>query len=99
MKSKVVWFVLAVLLVAASVPVHCSAGPAGRHKLPPLDVSLMAFKEAGIWYFLCTAPMYCQRIPPHYQTYAPPPPPCYPPPCLGPPPAPVKLAPHRPPGR
>jgi hypothetical protein len=40
---------------------------------PPLDLSLMAFKEQGVWYFLCEAPIYLYRIPPHFLTIAPPP--------------------------
>ncbi len=44
---------------------------------PPLDLSLMAFKEQGAWYFLCEAPVYLYRIPPHVLTFAPPPP-CWP---------------------
>jgi hypothetical protein len=51
---------------------------------PPLDASLMAFKEQGVWYFLCEAPTYPYRITPHYLTYGPPPP-CGPVPPCGPP--------------
>lgn len=43
---------------------------------PPLDYTLMGFKEQGAWYFPCVAPEFPKRIPPHYQTYGPPPPPC-----------------------
>ena len=57
---------------------------------PPVDWSMMAFKEQGVWYFLCEAPVYLYRIPPHFLTFAPPPP-CWPtPPC----PAPALQAPH-----
>jgi hypothetical protein len=49
--------------------------------MPPADLSLMAFKEQGIWYFLCSAPEFPYRIPLHYLTYGPPPPQCVPPPC------------------
>jgi hypothetical protein len=52
----------------------------------PLDQSLMAFKEQGVWYYLCSAPVYPCRIPPHYLTFGPPPPHYCPPPCA---PAPV----------
>lgn len=45
---------------------------------PPLDPVLSGFKDQGVWYFLCTAPYYPVRIPPHYLTFGPPPP-CGPP--------------------
>jgi hypothetical protein len=57
-----------------------AGGPARAPKLPPLDDTQMAFKEQGAWYFLCVAPVFCERIPPHYLTYGPPPPQCPPPP-------------------
>jgi hypothetical protein len=47
---------------------------------PPLDPTLMGFKEHGTWYFLCYSPISGQRIPPHYMTFAPPPKPYCPPP-------------------
>jgi len=54
--------------------------PNFRDGYPPLDPTLMGFKEIGTWYFLCTAPTYMDRIPPHYLTFGPPPVPYCPPP-------------------
>jgi hypothetical protein len=68
-------------------------GPAPAQYGPPLDPTLMAMKEAGVWYFLCEAPIYPQKIPPHYLTFGPPPPAyCCPPQVM----APVPLRPQRP---
>ncbi|MBI5570253.1 MAG: hypothetical protein HY914_09940 [Desulfomonile tiedjei] len=82
-----------VLLVAAVVltefPAAVQAGPAGRAMGPPLDYTLMGFKNQGVWYFLCEAPVVVYRVPPHYLTYAPPPP------CYGPVPAPLPAVPYR----
>ena len=50
----------------------------------PLDITLMAFKEQGVWYDLCEAPAFLVRIPPYYATFGPPPSYC-PPPLCGPP--------------
>ena len=44
----------------------------------PLDLVLMKHKEQGVWYFPCAAPINLYRIPPHYLSFAPPPPPCGP---------------------
>lgn len=83
MNSKVFRFVLALVLALILAPLSSySGGP--RQTLPPLDHSLTAFKEIGVWYFLCVAPTYHHRIPPHFETYGPPPPPCYPMPCAPP---------------
>ncbi|MGO8821656.1 MAG: hypothetical protein ACLQO6_10570 [Desulfomonilaceae bacterium] len=67
-----------------------SGGPGGAMQGPPLDYTLMGFKDEGVWYFPCCAPEFTHRIPPHYQTYGPPPPPycgvpgapCAPPPMI-----------------
>ncbi len=58
----------------------CLAGGPGGHggaamQGPPLDYTLMGFKDQGVWYFPCSAPEFPKRIPPHYQSYGPPPPP------------------------
>jgi hypothetical protein len=57
----------------------CLAGGPGGHGAamqgPPLDYTLMGFKDQGVWYFPCSAPEFPKRIPPHYQSYGPPPPP------------------------
>jgi len=57
----------------------------------PLDASLMAFKNQGVWYDLCEAPAFAVRIPPHYATYGPPPVPCCPVPLKVPPGPPMKV--------
>lgn len=85
--------VLPVIAVAMMLsPMALNAGGFAPAYGPPLDTSLMAFKEQGAWYFLCEAPTYPYRIPPHYLTYGPPPP-CGPVPPCGPPlgPRPAKV--------
>jgi hypothetical protein len=72
-------WILALLTVSLAA---FAGGTTGSPKLPPLDDTQMAFKEQGVWYFLCTAPVFCDRIPPHYLTYGPPPAQCPPPPCF-----------------
>jgi len=73
--------VLAVMVLATScLPTDSLAGGRGPRGSARLDDTLMGFKEQGIWYFLCTAPVFDQRIPPHYLTYGPPPPNYCPPP-------------------
>lgn len=62
---------------------------------PPLDPTLMGFKDQGVWYFLCAAPIHIERIPPHYLTYGPPPVPYCPPPAPCPPQVPVKQGPQK----
>lgn len=80
----VVSLALVAMLGVTQLPTVSSAGgPGPPHYGPPLDGSLMAHKEQGVWYFLCTAPHYPYRIPPHYLVYGPPPPACAPPPCVG----------------
>ncbi len=44
-------------------------GGTGGASTPPLDTTLMGMKEHGAWYFLCVAPTFPCRIPPHYLTY------------------------------
>lgn len=79
-------FAIAAIVMAAAIT--CMAGGPGKHlQGPPLDHTLMGFKEQGVWYFPCVAPEHHPRIPPHYATYGPPPPPYCAPPCapVGPP--------------
>ena len=54
------------------------AGQAQRRNGPPLDYELMAFKNQGIWYFLCEAPLVQVGCPPPVLTAFPPCPPCGP---------------------
>ncbi len=68
-------------MLTASLPAF-AGGAARPPQTPPLDYTQMAFKDQGIWYFLCVAPEFCERIAPHYLTYGPPRPPCAPPPCV-----------------
>lgn len=75
--------VLAGVMAAASlliVSAPCYGQQPHWASAPPLDVALRGFKDQGVWYFLCTAPYYEVRIPPHYLVYGPPPPYCPPPP-------------------
>ena len=70
--------------LTVSVCVLISSAMAGGGIVVPhqaqLDPTLMAHKDQGVWYFLCEAPTFYKRIPPHYVTYGPPPPPyCCPP--------------------
>ena len=82
------WLFVLTLVVMVSVVVCRAGGPAGHMQGPPLDHTLMGMKEQGVWYFPCVAPEFNPRIPPHYATYGPPPPPYCAPPCgpVGPPP-------------
>jgi hypothetical protein len=86
---------LAAVLIAITGLLHlCTAsygGGTGGASNPQLDSTLMGMKEHGAWYFLCTAPIFPCRIPPHYMTYGPPPPPYCPPPCATGPRKPGKL--------
>ncbi len=80
MKNKLILFIIVAALALMLHPfVCCAETGAGKGKEPPLDVSLMGFKDQGIWYFLCEAPTYPVRIGPHYLMYGPPPPCCPPP--------------------
>jgi len=92
MRRLVLLFVVAALILPVCHAVAGGTPPPAQY--PPLDYTLMAFKEQGVWYFPCVAPMYPVRIPPHYLTFGPPPPPCPPPPMCLPPappcPAPIK---------
>lgn len=79
MKSlAVVLFAITALLELCTVS---HGGGTGGASSPPLDPTLMGMKEHGAWYFLCVAPTFPCRIPPHYMTYGPPPPQYCPPPC------------------
>lgn len=88
MKKNLLLALVAVIALTF-IPVDCFAGGGPRPMSPPLDPTLMGFKEQGVWYFPCVAPVYRWRIPPHYLTYAPPPPPCMPPVPCAPPPKPL----------
>jgi hypothetical protein len=85
---KYIRFAILVLVLLSLGSIVCFAGDApvaqapGAAQGPPLDPTLMAWKEQGAWYFLCYAPVYPYRIPPHYLTYGPPPAPYCPPPCV-----------------
>ena len=86
MKKKLILCIMVAAFVLTLLPLVTCAQPRVRKgNEPPLDVSLMAFKDQGVWYFLCDAPAYPVRIGPHYLMYGPPPPYCPPP--GGPPPA------------
>lgn len=88
MKALAAAFLAALIALPASL--SWGGGAARPAHYPPLDYSLMAFKEQGVWYFLCEAPQYPYRIPPHYATFGPPPPACPPPLICAPPPPAVK---------
>jgi len=75
-----------IVMVAAVVVSMLALGPAQagqaqRRNGPPLDYELMAFKNAGVWYFLCEAPLVDVGCPPPVLTKFPPRPPCGPMPC------------------
>ncbi len=79
MKMKKLILPLCVSMVLLS-PMLSTAGGNPVVAGPMLDETLMGMKEQGVWYFLCTAPAYPYRIPPHFMTFGPPPPPCVEPP-------------------
>lgn len=83
--------IVAVIMCVAPMSVAWADGPQFGKPPAPLDLSLMAFKEHGAWYYLCEAPAYRVRIPPHYATYGPPPVPCCPIPARVPVGPPVKV--------
>ncbi|MFH1115644.1 MAG: hypothetical protein V1792_17180 [Pseudomonadota bacterium] len=78
MNHKILLTLIALALIPSLLSIDAHSGGMGRPQAPPLDQTLMGFKETGVWYFLCASPTYLQRIPPHYATYGPPPPPCCP---------------------
>jgi hypothetical protein len=85
----------AVILGLMVSPFGCLAGgPSGAYSTP-LDPALIGFKEHGIWYFLCEAPVHLYRIPPHYMMVNPTPP-CGPAPPLPPAPGCAPVGPPRP---
>lgn len=84
LNSRFLGGIVAVVILGAHISAACAGGPYSGKPAAPLDVSLMAFKEQGVWYDLCEAPAFHVRIPPHYATYGPPPVPCCPPPAFGP---------------
>ncbi len=83
MRRNIIIFVFVAAALAALPSAHVWAKD-GPSNMPPLDQTLMGFKEQGVWYFLCIAPEHPSRISPNYQTYGPPAPPCPPPPCFVP---------------
>jgi hypothetical protein len=92
LRIHILFVAIALVTMCASAHAGGAAGNQPGYVGPELDPVLMGNKEFGTWYFLCDAPQYGNRIPPHYATYAPPsrsycppPPPQVPPQC-GPPP-------------
>ncbi len=83
MRRSIIIFVFVVVTLLAQFSAHVLAKDSASN-VPPLDQTLMGFKDQGVWYFLCIAPEHLSRISPNYQTYGPPAPPCPPPPCLVP---------------
>lgn len=55
-----------------SVGAGPAPGPVAHAPVP--DLELMAFKDQGVWYFLCSAPAFPVRVDFHALTYGPPPP-------------------------
>lgn len=94
MKQIILRVISVLVFIIFSVPMESTAGGTTGRGSAPLDETLMSFKEQGVWYFLCTAPVFNCRIPPHYLTYGPPPPEyCPPPPAM---PLKSKICPVRP---
>lgn len=79
--GKITFIVALIASVFVFVSMAVAGGPGfGQPHQARLDPTLTAFKDQGVWYFLCEAPIYNKRIPDHYATYGPPPPPyCCPP--------------------
>lgn len=75
MKTQPYIIVILLIVVIAASGVLCHAGGPYRHGFskPALDRSLMGFKEQGVWYYLCSAPMQPHRIGPYYLQVMPPP--------------------------
>lgn len=82
MRSKRTVFIGVIVISFCFLQTPANAGGTPHLAGPALDYTLMGFKEQGVWYFLCCAPTYGCRIPPHYLTIGPPPPPYCPPPCV-----------------
>ncbi|MFH0824678.1 MAG: hypothetical protein V2B18_18135 [Pseudomonadota bacterium] len=78
MKKALIIQLAAITLLIVFHSLAVAGGPPRTFGPPPLDETLMGFKEQGVWYFPCVAPEYKYRIAPHYKTYGPPPPPCGP---------------------
>ena len=78
LRRNIIMFIFLTVLLAVQLPSACLAGAWPNRNSPPLDQTLMGFKDQGVWYFLCIAPEFPIRIGPSYQTYGPPPP-CLPP--------------------
>src|SRR5271157_6588737 len=74
--SRIILCFLWFMIVLGLVVVVPGVNAGGYGQMPPLDESLIGMKEQGVWYFLCDAPIFFYRIPPHYATFGPPPPPC-----------------------
>ncbi len=85
LKRLIVIVFVAAVVISMLAPCIAQAGPASRRNGPPLDYQLMAFKNSGVWYFLCDAPLVQDTVPPSYLTAWPPPPPCGPRPLMAPP--------------
>lgn len=76
MKRTIILALFAVFVFGTATPEISFAGGTPLHYAAPVDPVLTGFKEQGVWYFLCTAPVYQYRVPPHYTSYAPLPQPC-----------------------
>ncbi len=85
LKGLLVTLFVAAMVMSMLAPGIAQAGPADRRNEPQLDHQLMAFKDTGMWYFLCEAPLVQDHVPPSYLTAWPPPPPCGPMPLMAPP--------------
>jgi hypothetical protein len=72
-KTYSAFLFIGILLACTCLPVPGSAAGPNPDKMPAIDYTLTAFKDQGVWYFPCTAPVYLYRVPPHALTYAPPP--------------------------
>ena len=84
LKRICITLMMAAVVVSMLALGSAQAGQKQRRNTPPLDYELMAFKNSGIWYFLCEAPLIPFGCPPSPRTALPPRPPCGPMPCLPP---------------
>jgi len=85
LKGLIVTLCVAAMVISVLAPGIAQAGPADRRNGLTLDYQLMSFKDSGMWYFLCDAPLVQDRVPPSYLTAWPPAPPCGPRPLMAPP--------------
>jgi hypothetical protein len=85
LKGLLITLLVAAIAITMLAPENAQAGARERRNEPQVDHQLMAFKTTGMWYFLCEAPLVQARVPPHYLTAWPAPPPCGPMPLMAPP--------------